>query len=185
MITPNIAFYAYFKRNTSKVKRHGEMQERKIPRFDLCATNGFWTGLEHLKTKKGEVYLNLIPSYKNPNRSKDGAVTEYYLQARPQECKGSFNLTGLRLMQDTEEKQWICSGEPSSEVKLRNGDFNPLYDERNDGFVIVLGKDLEWLELWVVTDQRMMIDGYRKAFELGTYDYYLKQIRATAKDVGI
>lgn len=161
------------------------MTERKTPRFDLCRLNGFWTGLDHLKTKKGEVYLNLIPSYKNPNRSKDGAVTEYYLQARPQECKGSFNLTGLRLMQDTEEKQWICSGEPSSEVKLRNGDFNPLYDERNDGFVIVLGKDLEWLELWVVTDQRMMIDGYRKAFQLGTYDAALQTIRNTAKDVGI
>lgn len=185
MITPNIAFYGYFLRNNTKVKRHGEMTERKTPRFDLCRLNGFWTGLDHLKTKKGEVYLNLIPSYKNPNRSKDGAVTEYYLQARPQECKGSFNLTGLRLMQDTEEKQWICSGEPSSEVKLRNGDFNPLYDERNDGFVIVLGKDLEWLELWVVTDQRMMIDGYRKAFQLGTYDAALQTIRNTAKDVGI
>lgn len=185
MITPNIAFYGYFLRNNTKVKRHGEMTERKTPRFDLCRLNGFWTGLDHLKTKKGEVYLNLIPSYKNPNRSKDGAVTEYYLQARPQECKGSFNLTGLRLMQDTEEKQWICSGEPSSEVKLRNGDFNPLFDERNDGFVIVLGKDLEWLELWVVTDQRMMIDGYRKAFQLGTYDAALQTIRNTAKDVGI
>lgn len=183
MITPNIAFYGYFVRNNSKVKRHGEMQERKIPRFDLCRYNGFWTGFEHLKTKKGEVYLNLIPSDKNPNRKTDGAVMEYYAQMRPRECKGSFNLSGLRLMQDTEVNQWVCSGEPSTEIKLKTGDFNPLYDERNDGFIFVLDKDLQWLELWVIADQRLLIDGYRKAFELGTYDTALTRIRTTSKDV--
>lgn len=161
------------------------MQERKIPRFDLRATNGVWTGFQHLQNKKGEVYLNLIASDRNPNRKHDGTAVEYYLQTRPKECKGSFNLSGLRLMQDTEENQWVCSGEPSTEVKLKSGDYNPLFCERNDGFVFILDKDLQWLEMWVVTDQRLLIDGYRKAFELGTYDYYLKQIRATAKDVGI
>lgn len=161
------------------------MQERKIPRFDLCSINGIWSGYEHLKNSKGIVYLNLIPSDKNPNRKTDGAVMEYYLQTRPQYCKGSFNLTGLRLMQDTEENQWICSGEPSTEYKLKSGDVNPLFLERNDGFVFILDKDLQWLELWVISDQRLLIDGYRKAFELGTYDYYLTQIRSTAKDVGI
>lgn len=185
MITPNIAFYGYFVRNNTKVKRQGEMTERKTPRFDLCKFNGFWTGFDHLKTKKGEVYLNLIPSDKNRNRRTDGAVMEYYAQMRPKECKSSFNLSGLRLMQDTEEKQFVCSGEPSTEIKLRTGDYNPLFEERNDGFVFILDKDLQWLELWVITDQRLLIDGYRKAFELGTYDAALDTIRNTAKDVGL
>lgn len=161
------------------------MQERKTPRFDLRRYNGFWTGFERIKTKKGEVYLNLIPSDKNPNRKTDGAVMEYYAQMRPQSCKSSFNLSGLRLMQDMEGKQWICSGEPSTEIRLRTGDPNPLYDERNDGFVFILDKDFQWLELWVITDQRLLIDGYRKAFELGTYDAALQTIRNTAKDVGL
>lgn len=184
MIQPNIACYALFRRNNSKVKRNGELQERKIPRFDLSAYNGYWTGLEKLATKKGDTYLSLVPSDKNPNRKKGGSVMEYYAQMRPSSCKGTFNLSGLRLMQDTEAEQWICCGEPSADIKLRTGDWNPLYDERNDGFVFVVDKAFQWIELWVVADQRFLIDGYRKAFELGTYNAALERIRMTAKDVG-
>lgn len=185
MITPNIAQYLYFVRNHSRVKRHGEMVERKTPRFDLTRVNGVWSGLGHLKNAKGELFVNLISSDRNGNRKEGNTVPEYYVQCTPKECKKSFNLSGLRLMQDTEENQWVCSGEPSAEVRLRTGDYNPLFAERSDGFVFILDKDFQWLEMWVIPDQRLLIDGYRKAFELGTYDYYLKQIRETAKNVGV
>ena len=35
MIHPDIAFYALFSRDNSKVKRGGEWQERKTPKFRL------------------------------------------------------------------------------------------------------------------------------------------------------
>lgn len=185
MIQPNIACYALFKRNNSKVKRNGELQERKIPRFDLSAYNGYWTGLEKLATKKGELYLNLIASDRNANRKQGSTTPEYYLQCRPSTCKGSFNLSGLRLMQNEEAKVWTCSGEPSQEVTLRSGDANPLIAEAQDGFVFVLHKQFQWLEMWVITGQRLMIDAYRHAFTLHRYDLDLDQIRSTAKDVGV
>lgn len=180
MITPNIAFYARFTRNNSLIKRHGEMVERKVPRFDIYAASGAWTGFGKLLNTKGNIFLNLVPSDKNPNRSTDGNVTEYYLQTYPRGFKGSFNLSGLRLMQETEGAQWWCSGEPSTEKYMKNGAVNPLYDERNDGFIFGVDKEFNWLELWVITGARFLIDGYRKAFQLGTYDPMIEQIREGA-----
>lgn len=180
MITPNIAFYARFGRNNTLIKRHGEMVQRKVPRYDLQAASGAWTGFGKLQTAKGDIYLNLIPSDKNPNRSTEGCVTEYYLQTYPRGFKGSFNLSGLRLMQETEGGEWYCSGEPSTEQYLKNGAANPLYDERNDGFVFVVDKGFQWVELWVIAGARYLIDGYRKAFQLGTYAPMLEQIREAA-----
>lgn len=185
MIHPDIAFYALFLRDNSKVKRGGKWQERKTPKFILSKVNGYWTGYDHLQTKKGELYLNLISSERNANRKQGSTTPEYYLQCRPSACKSSFNLSGLRLMQNEEEDYWTCAGEPSQAPTLKSGDKNPLIDEAQDGFIFVVDKDFQWLEMWVIAGQRLMIDAYRHAFALHRYDVDLKQIRKTAKDVGV
>ena len=183
MIHPDIAFYGYFTRDNSKVKRNGQLQERKTPKFILSKVSGYWQGYDHLTTKKGELYVNLIASDRNANRKQSSTTPEYYLQCRPSTCKGSFNLSGLRLMQNEEEKAWTCAGEPSQEITLRSGDTNPLIAEAQDGFVFIVDKSFQWLEMWVITGQRLMIDAYRHAFTLHRYDLDLEQIRSTAKDV--
>ena len=183
MIHPDIAFYALFSRDNSKVKRAGEWQERKTPKFILDKVNGYWSGYDHLLTKKGELYLNLISSERNANRKQGSTTPEYYLQCRPSTCKTSFNLSGLRLMQNEEEKWWTCAGEPSQAPTLQSGDKNPLIAEAQDGFIFVVDKELKWLEMWVISGQRLMIDAYRHAFALHRYDIDLHQIRKTAKDV--
>lgn len=119
MIHPDIAFYTLFLRDNSKVKRGGEWQERKTPKFILDKVNGYWSGYDHLQTKKGEFYLNLIASERNANRKQGSTTPEYYLQCRPSTCKTSFNLSGLRLMQNEEEDYWTCAGEPSQAETLK------------------------------------------------------------------
>ena len=183
MIHPDIAFYALFSRDNSKVKRGGEWQERKTPKFILDKVNGYWSGYDHLLTKKGEFYLNLIASDRNANRKQGSTTPEYYLQCRPSTCKSSFNLSDLRLMMNEEEKYWVCAGEPSQAPTLQSGDKNPLIAEAQDGFIFVVDKEFKWLEMWVIAGQRLMIDAYRHAFALHRYDVDLKQIRKTAKDV--
>lgn len=185
MIHPDIAFYALFSRDNSKVKRGGEWQERKTPKFILDKVNGYWSGYDHLQTKKGELYLNLIASDRNANRKQGSTTPEYYLQCRPSTCKTSFNLSGLRLMMNEEDKYWVCAGEPSQAPTLQSGDPNPLIAEAQDGFIFVVDKDFQRLEMWVIAGQRLMIDAYRHAFALHRYDIDLQQIRHTAKDVGI
>lgn len=185
MIHPDIAFYALFLRDNSKVKRGGEWQERKTPKFILDKVNGYWSGYDHLQTKKGEFYLNLISSERNANRKQGSTTPEYYLQCRPSTCKSSFNLSGLRLMMNEEEKYWVCAGEPSQAETLKSGDKNPLIAEAQDGFIFAVDKEFKWLEMWVISGQRLMIDAYRHAFSLHRYDVDLKQIRKTAKDVRV
>jgi len=68
MITPKFACYMKFERNKSKVKRNGELVERKVMRFDLSLFAGYWTGTDKLKTSKGQMYFNLNTSDRNPNR---------------------------------------------------------------------------------------------------------------------
>ena len=116
MIHPDIAFYGLFARDNSKVKRGGEWQDRKTPKFTLSKVNGYWSGYDHLLNKKGELYLNLIQSDRNANRKQGSTTPEYYLQCRPSTCKTSFNLSGLRLLQNEEKDYWT---EPSGNTKKR------------------------------------------------------------------
>ncbi len=183
MITPKFACYLRFERNNSSVKRGGEMVERRTMRFDLTLFAGYWSGADKLKTKKGQMYLNLIASDRNPNRKSSETTPEYYVQMRPHLCHKTFNLSGLRLMMNDETKAWTCSGEPSQQEVLKTGDTNPLYDERNDGFVFVVGKGFEYVELFVLADGRPLVDAYRKAIALGKYQCELDLMRDSAVKV--
>ncbi len=170
-------------RNTSMIKRNGQLVERKVMRFDLSAFAGFWSGFDKLKTGKGEIYASLVCSNENPNRKTDGTTPEYYLQMYPAACKRCFNLSGLRLMLNDESGAWACSGEPSRLARLRSGDANPLYAERNDGFIFLIDKDFRYIEVFVIADGRPFIDAYRKAIALGKYDTELALIRQNAEPV--
>ena len=183
MITPKFACYMKFARNTTKVKRNGELVERKVTRFDLSLFAGYWTGADKLRTSKGQIYFNLITSDRNPNRKNDPTTPEYYMQMNPKTCKKCFNLSGLRLMMNTEENVWVCSGEPSQLEVLRTNDRNPLFDEKDDGFIFVIDKNFESVELFVITDGRPMIDAYRKGVTLGKFDRELKLMREAATAV--
>lgn len=183
MITPKFACYLKFERNNEKVKRGGQMVERKTMRFDLSFYNGYWSGTDKLKTKKGLMYINLITSDKNPNRKNDGTTPEYYIQTRPHTCLKTFNLSGLRLMMGDEANMWTCSGEPSQQEILRTGDKNPLFEERNDGFVFVVDKNFGYIEVFVLSDGRPLVDAYRKAVALGKYKCELDLMRQTASKV--
>lgn len=183
MITPKFSCYFKFERNHTRVKRGGQMVERKTMRFDLSLFAGYWSGTSKLKTKKGQMYINLITSDKNPNRKNDGTTPEYYIQTRPHTCAKTFNLSGLRLMMGDEANVWTCSGEPSQREVLRTGDKNPLFEERNDGFVFVVSNKFEYVEIFVLMDGRPLIDAYRKAVALGKYKCELDLMRHSASKV--
>lgn len=183
MITPKFACYLKFERNNEKVKRGGQMVERKTMRFDLSLYAGYWSGFEKLKTKKGQMYINLITSDRNPNRKHDSTTPEYYIQMRPHTCAKTFNLSGLRLMMGDEDNVWTCSGEPSQREVLRTGDKNPLFGERNDGFVFSIGHKFDFIEIFVLTDGRPLVDAYSKAVALDKYKCELDLMRQTASKV--
>lgn len=179
MITPEIVF-AEFQKITEPVIRHGVAVERKTPLYELFACCGDWDGFAALANKKGKVRLNLISADLNPNRKHDATSPAYFLQCRPAGCRQSYNLTGLRLLQTTERGVMTFSGEPYPFPTLKNGDVNPLFHCRNDGFLFFLSEDRMTLQMLVLRGQRSLIDAYRNAAATGFYDAAIDALKNTA-----
>lgn len=190
MIAPEFSFYMRFGLNNYKVKRGGELVDRKNPRYDLQATNGYWTGFAKILNAKQTVSFLLMPTEKNPNFAQDGSTPESNLSIHVKGLKSSYNLTGVRPLFSTEKERQVCSGEPLAAEHLKGGVKNPLYEERQDGFIIIqsgFDETNHWpstIEIWVIDKGRVQIDAYRKAVSLGVYDKPMSVIRVNAKAYG-
>lgn len=180
MITPEIIGFAEFHRILEPVIRRGVATERKTPLYEAFTFSGAWEGFAALANRKGKIRLNLISADMNPNRKHDATSPAYFLQCRPAGCHQSFNLSGLRLLQITEKGVCTFSGEPYPFPTLKNGDANPLFHCRNDGFLFILSEDKNTLDMLVLAGQRSLIDAYRNAAALGVYDAALDALKSTA-----
>lgn len=190
MITPDFCFYMRFGLNTSKVRLHGELVDRKNPRYDLEAISGFWTGFQKILNAKGTVSFLMMPTEKNPHFKQEGSTPESNLSIHIKGLGSSYNLTGVRPLIQFEHDRQICSGEPFADRFMRGGVKNPLYEEREDGFIIIqsdFDKATHWprvTEIWVIDKGRIQVDAYRKAVYLKMYDEPMSVIRNNAKTYG-
>jgi hypothetical protein len=135
-----------------------------------------------LKNYKGQLYFSLIPTDKNEYRKQEGTTPEYYLQCTPAKSK-TINFSGIRFQYSDGKETTVASGEPSDRQKLKTGANNPMYDQRNDGFLFLFSKDMQTLEILIIAEGRLLIDSYRKQLSLGGFDEVLQQLRQQAKEV--
>jgi hypothetical protein len=184
MNIPTICTYLRFAQlpERKNVERKGTIEQRKQPRYDLVASVGYWEALDRLKNYKGMLYFNLIPTNKNDNRKQVGTTPEYYLQCTPAKSK-TINFSGIRFQYSDGKETSSASGEPSDHSKLKAGVDNPMYDQRNDGFLFLFSKDMQKLEVLIIGNGRILIDAYRKQLSLGGFDEVLQQLRLQAKGV--
>ena len=181
MITPNISAYLYLEQ-LPELKNTRKGTPRKQPRYDLIAMAGFWSTLNRLKNYQGKLFFNMIPTDKNEYRKQDGTTPEYYLQCTPAKSK-SINFSGMRFLYMDGKETIFASGEPSNSPKLRGGVMNPMYEQRNDGFLFLFSNNREVLEILILEDGRQLIDAYRKMLSIGGFDYSLDIFRKQAKTV--
>ena len=184
MTTATISAYLCMRQleEYKNVTRKGVTTPRKQPRYDLTLMAGYWSSLELLKNYKGRIFFNLIPTESNQYRKQDGTVPEYYLQVVPAKSK-SINFSGIRFQYQDGKKLMFACGEPSMEKILKGGVTNPMYDNRNDGFLFLFSDDMEQVEIIIVENGRTLIDAYRKQLSIGGLDKHLEQLRKTAKMV--
>lgn len=186
MITANITAYLCMEQlpELKNVTRKGITTPRKQPRFDLMAFAGYWDALDKLKNYKGQLYFNLIPTDKNEYRKQDGTTPEYYLQCTPAKSK-AINFSGIRFQYEAGKETVFASGEPSDREKLTSGVINPMYKQRNDAFLFIFSKDMERLEILIVSNGRTLIDAYRKQLSMGGMNEILNSLRNQAKTVKV
>lgn len=182
MITADISAYYCFRQldKYKNVKYKGVIGPRKQPRYDLTLHLGYWPSLEKIKSVKGEVYMNLIPTDKNEYRKQEGTTPDYYLQCRPPKSQ-SINFSGIRFAFSEDKKPIYGSGEPSDQPKLKGGVINPLYENHKDGFLFIFSDDMKQLEVLIINEGRTLIDAYRKQLSLGGFDSKLEELRKQAK----
>ncbi len=161
------------------VTRKSITAPRKQPRFDLVSMYGHWEALEKLGNYKGLLFMNLIPTGKNEHRKQDGTTPEYYLQCTPAKSK-AINFSGIRFLYTDGKETTFASGEPSDRDKLKGGIDNPMYNQRNDGFLFLFSQNMERLEILIIDGARNLIDAYRKQLSCGGFDEVLNDMRRNA-----
>lgn len=184
MTTATITMYMCLRQLSEykNVTRKGVTAPRKQPRYDLTLMAGYWPCLDKLKNYKGRIFFNLIPTEQNQYRKQEGSVPEYYLQIRPVGSK-TINFSGVRFQYQDGKKLMFASGEPSMEKNLKGGVVNPMYENRNDGFLFLFSDDMQQVEIIIVENGRTLIDAYRKQLSLGGLDRHLDELRKHAKSV--
>lgn len=182
MSTASISMYMCLRQldEHKNVKRNGVTAPRKQPRYDLTLIAGYWSSLDKLKNYKGKIFFNLIPTELNQYRKQDGSVPEYYLQIKPAKSK-NINFSGIRFQYQDGKKLMFGSGEPSIEKVLKGGIENPMFENRNDGFLFLFSDNMEQVEIIIIENGRTLIDAYRKQLSLGGLDKHLEQLRKLAK----
>ena len=184
MTTATITMYMCLRQLSEykNVTRKGVTAPRKQPRYDLTLMAGYWPSLDKLKNYKGKIFFNLIQTEQNQYRKQDGTVPEYYLQIQPAKSK-CINFSGIRFQYQNGKKLMFASGEPSMDKVLKGGVVNPMYENRNDGFLFLFSDDMQQVEIIIVENGRTLIDAYRKQLSLGGLDRHLDELRKQAKSV--
>jgi len=75
----------------------------------------------------------------------------------------------------------IGYGYPNPNRLLSNGNKNPLFDFRNDGYLFLINKDYSEMELLIIPDGRNLISSYYQKMIDGGFDDEVRQLRQQAK----
>jgi len=74
----------------------------------------------------------------------------------------------------------IGYGYPNANRLLSNGNPNPLFDFRNDGYLFLMNKDYSEIELLVIPDGRNLISSYYQKMIDGDFDDEVRELRQRA-----
>ena len=75
----------------------------------------------------------------------------------------------------------IGYGYPNPNRILSNGNPNPLFEFRNDGYLFLINKDYTEIELLIIPDGRNLISSYYQKMIDGGFDDEVRQLRQEAK----
>lgn len=168
-----IAYYKLIALPAEIKAKHGI---RSKVRLDCILHNesrlGGYRGLEPIYSHKGQFYLYLTNSghflNADSRRKPEWSLT-----------RSGFNLTSIYL-EDFDFPQYGY-GYPYSERFMGDGSENPLYNFRNDAYLIIMNADRSEVELLVIPDSRNMISSYYNLMLDGELDEAIAQLRKDVK----
>ena len=163
---------AYFKFINLPEQIKKDHNIRSKVRLDCIQYSGDYKGLDCLKNHKGMIFLYPTPA-NNFISADSNRMAEWSL------TKSSLNFTSL-FIEDLDYPE-LAYGYPNSSRLLNNGEDNPFYPYRHDGYLFILNKDITKLELIVIPESRNLISSYYQLLIDGEMDSNIKQLRQQAQ----
>ena len=141
-------------------------------RLDCISYAGPYKGLTNFVNKQGQLFF-----YKTPCRefieANSKRVAEWSL------TNGSLNFSSIYI-EDFDCLEYGY-GYPNAKPRLSNGDSNPLFPFKNDGYLFILNKDYSQIEIFIIPDGRNLISHYYQHLIDGFFDIEIQRLRADSK----
>ena len=167
----NLIAYYCFEQLSNKRKDANKIKiGAKTPRFDCTFHCGSYPMLDGLKSKRGMLFLYLLAS-----RKRNNITPETYLQC------DNINISGLFYYFRNGQITNYCSGYPSNKKLLATNRINPFWEVRNDGFLFIVSKDLQRIEMFIIQDAKPMIDVYLRQLAEGVLTNRIESLRTQSK----
>ena len=156
------------KRANSKIKSKARLD---CIQYSDKMENGY-KGLTKFVNPKGQLYF-----YKTACR--DFVNTDIKRLAEWSLTGNGLNLSSIYI--DDIDYPEIGYGYPNAKRVLSNGNLNPLFEFRNDGYLFLLNKDYSEIEMLIVPDGRNLISSYYQKLIDGGFDEELKKFRQNSQ----
>jgi len=129
-------------------------------------------GLTNFVNAKGQLVFFKTPAYSLVN-AHSKRIADWTL------TNNSLNFSSIYI-EDIDFPE-IAFGFPNAKRYLKNGNPNPLYPFKNDGYLFLINRDYSIIELFVFTDGRNYINLYYQKMIDGDFDKEIKELRSRAK----
>ena len=133
---------------------------------------GSYKGLTKFVNHKGQLFF-----YKTPCR--DFVNTDTKRLSEWSLTGNGLNFSSIYI--DDLDFSEIGYGYPNANRLLSNGNPNPLFDFRNDGYLFLMNKDYSEIELLIIPDGRNLISSYYQKMIDGDFDDEVRELRQQAK----
>lgn len=167
---------AYFKLATLTDEVRAANKIRSKARLDCISfadmVAGNYKGLTNFVNHKGQLFF-----YKTPCR--DFVNTDCKRLAEWSLTGNGLNFSSIYI--DDLDCPEIGYGYPYASRILSNGNQNPLFEFRNDGYLFLINKNYSEIELLIIPDGRNLISSYYQKLIDGGYDDELASLRKEAK----
>lgn len=145
---------------------------RSKARLECIASAGNYKGLTNFVNKQGQLFF-----YKTPCRefieANSKRVAEWSL------TNSSLNFSSIYI-EDFDFLEYGY-GYPNAKPRLSNGEPNPLYPFKNDGYLFIVNKDYTQIEVLILSDGRNLISHYYQHLIDGYFDAEIQRLRLEAR----
>jgi hypothetical protein len=166
------SYYKFAALSDEVMQAHKIRSKQRIDCIAHAHAKESYKGLMPFQNTKGHLALYKIPA-RDIVTANSKRIAEWSLS------NGNLNLSSIYI--EDMDCPLVGYGYPNSNPRLGNGNRNPLFEFRNDGYLFVLNSDYSEIEVLIIKDGRNLIGSYYQMMIDGAFDEQLQKLRGQAE----